>query len=188
MKSKRAAPKPAKLSPAKASVSKPRKSAPAPAASKAPGVDMIETLAALLKATDLTEIEIEQAGLRIRVSRQSATAVYAPVASPGPVLSAPAKSGADAAPAEMPRSEADTLQHPGLVTSPMVGTAYSAPQPGAAPFVKIGDAVKEGQTILIVEAMKTMNPIPAHRSGKVTRIFVNDSQPVEFGEPLLLIE
>ena len=154
---------------------------------KEPGLDygLIRGLADLLKETDLTEIEIEQAGLRLRVSR--AAAAMAPVTAFATAPAA-ASAGAPAAPAEMPRSEADYLKHPGLVTSPMVGTAYTAPQPGAAAFVKLGDQVREGQTLLIVEAMKTMNPITAHRSGKVSKMFFTDAQPVEFGQPLVLID
>ena len=134
---------------------------------------IVRELAALLEETGLSEIEIEQDGMRLRVSR--ATAVrYAP--DPGmPMKSVPPETAAPAAP------------HPGTVVSPMVGTVYAGPQPGAAPFVKVGDEVKAGQTLLIIEAMKTMNPIPAPRTGKVIEIFVRDAQPVEFGEPLLVI-
>jgi acetyl-CoA carboxylase biotin carboxyl carrier protein len=105
----------------------------------------------------------------------------APVAAPAPVSPPPAPGVTDPAPA----SDAG---HPGAVTSPMVGTAYVAPQPGAAPFVQLGAEVTEGQTLLIVEAMKTMNPIPAPKAGKVTKILVSDGQPVEFGEPLMIVE
>jgi acetyl-CoA carboxylase biotin carboxyl carrier protein len=141
---------------------------------------MIRDLAAILSETGLSEIEIEKAGLRVRVARQIqvAAAMHAPV-----MGHAPAASGAPAAPAK-----ADVSKHPGLVASPMVGTAYVAPSPGAAPFVKIGDAVSEGQTLLIIEAMKTMNQIPAPRAGRVTQIIISDGQPVEFGEPLMIIE
>ncbi len=132
---------------------------------------LVRELAALLEETGLSEIEVEQDGMRLRVARGGATVRYAP--DPGaPVKSVPVEPAAP---------------HPGTVNSPMVGTVYVSPQPGAAPFVKVGDEVKEGQTILIVEAMKTMNPIPAPHGGKVVEIFVHDAQPVEFGEPLLVI-
>ncbi len=144
------------------------------------GVDqeLIRQLAALLKETELSEIEIETDNLKLRVSRQvqqvSAHFAAAPAAPASVAAAAPAP--------------ADAASHPGAVASPMVGTAYLAAEPGAAPFIAIGTTVKEGQTVLIIEAMKTMNHIPAPRAGKVTAIFVEDGQPVEFGEPLLVIE
>ena len=138
---------------------------------------LIRDLAAILEETGLSEIEIEKAGLRVRVARTVQMVAAAPVAAPA--ARAPANSGAKAT---------DLSTHPGLVASPMVGTAYVAPSPGAAPFVKIGDMVNEGQTLLIIEAMKTMNQIPAPRSGRVTQIIISDGQPVEFGEPLMIIE
>ena len=132
---------------------------------------LVRELAVLLEETGLSEIEIEQDGMRVRVARGGKAVHYAP--DPGqPVKVIPL---APAAP------------HPGTVHSPMVGTVYVSPQPGAAAFVKVGDEVKEGQPILIIEAMKTMNPIAAPRGGKVVEIFVRDAQPVEFGEPLLVI-
>ena len=147
--------------------------------------DLIKDLAGLLNETDLTEIEVETDGLRVRVARNitmQQVSVGAPIAATAPAAVA-------AAPIEAARSEAaDLSAHPGAVTSPMVGTAYTAPEPGAAPFVLEGDKVSAGQTLLIVEAMKTMNPIQASKSGTVTRIMVSDGQPVEYGEPLLLIE
>lgn len=141
----------------------------------------IRELAGILEETRLTEIEIERDDVRLRVSRQGGVApvAAAPVAPAAPVA-APAASPAPA------QSAAD--EHPGAVRSPMVGTAYLSPSPGAAAFVKEGDTVSEGQTILIVEAMKTMNPIAAPRSGKVTKILVSDAQPVEFDDPLLVLE
>lgn len=144
-----------------------------------PGIDqnLIRELADLLTETDLSEIEIEHNDVRIRVARQisvSAPVAAAPVAVPAPVT-APAPGKASEKPAA------------GTVASPMVGTAYRAPEPGAAPFVEVGTAVREGQTVMIVEAMKTMNPIIATRTGTVSEIFVEDSQPVEYGEPLLII-
>lgn len=145
--------------------------------------EMIRELAELLKETELSEIEVEQDDLRIRIARHAAPRsmeVAAPVAAPAPVASQPA-----AAPSAAPAADES---HPGAVTSPMVGTAYHSPAPGADPFVKVGDTVKAGQTVMIVEAMKTMNQIAADKAGTVTRILVEDSQPVEFGEPLLIIE
>ena len=138
---------------------------------------LIRDLAAILEETGLSEIEIEKAGLRIRVARTLHIVAAAPAAAAG---AAPARAAGG--------KGTDVSSHPGLVTSPMVGTAYAAPSPGAAAFVKVGDMVTEGQTLLIIEAMKTMNQIPAHRSGTVTRILVEDSQPVEYGEPLVVIE
>lgn len=141
---------------------------------------LIRELAELLKETDLSEIEIEQNGLRLRVGRQLAAAWSAPAAPAPAAPSAPA--------AAAPAAPADAAKHPGAVNSPMVGTIYLAPGPNAPNFVKIGDTVKEGQTLVIVEAMKTMNHIPSPRSGKVTQILVQNAQPVEYGEPLLIIE
>lgn len=143
----------------------------------------IRELAAILHETGLTEIEVEHGELRLRVARSAApgaavVAVQAPAAAPA----APAQQAAPAAP------QPPTGKHPGAVSSPMVGTAYLSPSPGAAPFVKKGDKVREGQTIVIIEAMKTMNAIPAPRSGTVTEILVTDAQPVEFGEALVVIE
>jgi acetyl-CoA carboxylase biotin carboxyl carrier protein len=147
---------------------------------------LIRDLANILKDTDLTEIEVEQDDLRIRVSRNSQTpqAVYAPQAYPYPqhAMQAPAAIPAVAAVPEKVVPNGFTL------TSPMVGTCYYSPAPGSPAFVEVGATVKEGQTVLIIEAMKTMNQIPAPRSGKVTAILVSDSAPVEFGEPLLIIE
>jgi len=145
---------------------------------------LVRELAELLKETDLTEIEVVDGERRVRVARQF-PAQNAVVTAPAPVqVSAPAAApAAAAAPAE-----ADLSKHPGVVTSPMVGTAYMAPEPGKPPFVTVGAQVKEGQTLLIIEAMKVMNPITAPRAGTVTRIMVSNEQPVEFGEPLLIIE
>jgi acetyl-CoA carboxylase biotin carboxyl carrier protein len=141
--------------------------------------DLIRELARLLEETGLTEIEIESAGLRVRVGRGT---VAAPVAAPVAPASPPSAAAlAQAAPT-------DLAKHPGAVTSPMVGTAYVGPEPGAPPFVEIGSKVVAGDTLLIIEAMKTMNQIPATRSGTVTEILIEDGQPVEFGEPLMIIE
>jgi acetyl-CoA carboxylase biotin carboxyl carrier protein len=159
---------------------------------KKQGVDkeLIRELANILNDTDLSEIEVEQEDLRIRVSRAApapatvyaaAPAAYAPAPAPAaaPAIAAPAAPAAAAAPARNPAN---------TVSSPMVGTVYLSPAPGARPFIEVGATVKEGQTILIVEAMKTMNQIPAPKSGKVVEIVVNDAQPVEYGEALVVIE
>ena len=146
-----------------------------------PEQQMIRELAALLQETGLSEIEIEKSGLKVRVART--LAITAPVSAPAaPAALAPAAAGQPAP------SAGDPASHPGCVKSPMVGTAYRAPEPGAAPFVEIGSRVSQGQTLLIIEAMKTMNHIPAPRSGTVTQLFVENGQPVEFGEPLVIIE
>ena len=143
--------------------------------------ELIRELALLLDETNLTEIEIERAGLRVRIARNVtiAAAVPAPVARPS--------TAAVAAPSAAP-APADIAKHPGAVPSPMVGTAYLASEPGAKPFIDIGSKVKVGETLLIIEAMKTMNQIPSTRAGTVTQILVEDGQPVEFGEPLVIIE
>jgi acetyl-CoA carboxylase biotin carboxyl carrier protein len=143
---------------------------------------LIRELATLLDETSLTEIEIERAGLRLRVARN----ISITAAMPAQVVAA-ASVGA-AAPATAAAAPADLSKHPGAVTSPMVGTAYWAPEPGAKPFIEVGAKVSVGQTILIIEAMKTMNQIPSPRAGTVTQILVEDGQPVEFGEPLVIIE
>ncbi|MGD9739064.1 MAG: acetyl-CoA carboxylase biotin carboxyl carrier protein [Bauldia sp.] len=152
-------------------------------ASKTPALDheLIRELARLLTETNLTEIEIENDDLRVRVARQAVT-VQAAVA-PQPVAMGPGETKA-----VVSATAEGGGPHPGAVPSPMVGTAYRAPDPDARPFVEVGDTVKVGQTVLIVEAMKTMNQIPAPRAGTVTQILVNDGQPVEYGEPLLIIE
>lgn len=144
--------------------------------------DVIRELSDLLTETGLTEIEIEHGGRRIRVARQNS-----PHISAAPVA-VPALSEAVAAPPAMP-AEAQTAKREvdGAVTSPMVGTVFVAPEPGKPPFVKVGDSVHEGQTLLIVEAMKTMNPILAPRAGTVKEISVRDAQPVEFGQTLLVL-
>jgi acetyl-CoA carboxylase biotin carboxyl carrier protein len=143
---------------------------------------LIRELALLLDETNLTEIEIERAGLRVRVARSVSIAASIP-ASVQPAASVPL-----AAVAPVPAAAADLAKHPGVVPSPMVGTAYWAPEPGAKPFIEVGTKVSAGQTLLIIEAMKTMNQIPSPRAGTVTQILVEDGQPVEFGEPLVIIE
>ncbi|MEM9812070.1 MAG: biotin/lipoyl-containing protein [Pseudomonadota bacterium] len=147
-------------------------------------VAFIEALAQMLRANDLTEIEVrreygEDIALDVRVARQIAAAP-----APGPILSAPP---AQVAHDPVPEVVSDPALDPGAVTSPMVGTAYLQPEPGASPFVQVGDSVSEGQTLLIIEAMKTMNHIPAPRAGVVKRILVEDGAPVEFGAPLFVV-
>ncbi len=151
---------------------------------KKPDVDqqLIRDLAGILNDTNLSEIEVELGDLKIRVARQATVIqaqAVAPIASPAAVPSAPAVAAAASQPG-------DDLRN--AVPSPMVGTAYLSPSPDAKPFVEIGQTVREGQTLLIIEAMKTMNQIPSPRSGKVTAILVEDAQPVEYGMPLLVIE
>lgn len=144
--------------------------------------DLIRELAKLLEETGLTEIEIERDGARVRVARgRDVGFAYGAAAHavPPPPLAAPAPA-ATAVP--------DPASHPGVVASPMVGTAYTGPSPGAKPFVDVGTKVAAGETLLIIEAMKTMNQIPAPRAGTVTKILIEDAQPVEFGEPLMIIE
>lgn len=148
--------------------------------------DLVRDLANILTETDLTEIEIEQDDLRIRVSRGGSAAAHAVQAYAPPPIS-PAAPAAQAPAAAAPAAEA-TANTNNAVSSPMVGTAYLSPSPEAAAFVEIGQSVTEGQTVMIIEAMKTMNQIPAPRAGKVTAILVEDAQPVEYGEPLLVIE
>ena len=148
---------------------------------------LVRKLADILRETELSEIEIEQGDLKIRVARQlTAAPAVSYVAAPAPSpLSIPSPSptseaaAAAAAPAAPPKD---------AIKSPMVGTCYLQPQPGAPSFIKVGDKVKQGQTLLIIEAMKTMNPIPSPREGVVAQILVSDSQPVEFGEPLVVFE
>lgn len=159
-------------------------------------VSFIQALAALLRENDLTELQVkrdyaENDSLNVRVSRQTQTVVQ----QAAPATPAPAAPAAPASPAAAPAAAAsgstdnvDPANHPGAVTSPMVGTVYMAPEPGAAAFVSVGASVKEGDTLLIIEAMKTMNHIPAPRSGTVKRVMVEDGGAVEFGAPLVIIE
>jgi acetyl-CoA carboxylase biotin carboxyl carrier protein len=142
---------------------------------------LIRELALLLDETSLTEIEIERAGLRVRVARNITVTASMPAN-----FQAPASVGAG--PSVTPAAVADLATHPGVVPSPMVGTAYWSPEPGAKPFIEVGSKVSAGQTLLIIEAMKTMNQIPSPRAGTVTQILIEDGQPVEFGEPLVIIE
>jgi acetyl-CoA carboxylase biotin carboxyl carrier protein len=142
---------------------------------------LVRKLAGILKDTGLSEIEVERGDLRIRVARELTVAAQ-------PAAAAPVAAAAVAAAAPAAAAEAAPAHNGDAVPSPMVGTVYLQPQPGAEPFIRVGQTVVEGQTLLIVEAMKTMNPIPAPRGGKVIEILVADSQPVEFGEPLVVIE
>lgn len=140
---------------------------------------LIRELALLLDETNLTEIEIERSGLRVRVARNVSIAATVPVAhshAAAPVAAAPAAAAVDVS------------KHPGMVPSPMVGTVYWASEPGGKPFIEVGSRVSTGETLFIIEAMKTMNQIPSPRAGVVTQILVEDGQPVEFGEPLVVIE
>lgn len=145
--------------------------------------DLIRELAKLLDETGLSEIEIEREGVRVRVARQSVTHVVS-----GSGHGVPPIPSVAPAPAVAPVVAIDPAKHPGVVTSPMVGTAYRAPEPTAMPFVDIGSVVKAGDPLLIVEAMKTLNQIPAPRGGTVTQILFEDGHPVEYGEPLMIIE
>ena len=140
--------------------------------------DLVRELAKLLDETGLTEIEVADGPGRIRVARNVTLAAAPAVVAAAPSAAAPAP-GNGAGPAALAE---------GTVTSPMVGTVYLAPEPEKPPFVRVGDAVSKGQTLLIVEAMKTMNPIPSPRDGKVTRVLVQNAQPIEFGQPLMVIE
>ncbi len=142
----------------------------------------IRELAQILRDTDLTEIELVDGESRLRVVRQAVIA--APVVAPVAVSAAPVA----AAPAAAAAPEAVDASHPGAVTSPMVGVAYLAPEPGAAQFVTVGAKVTQGQTLLLIEAMKTFNQIKAPRAGTVTRILIESGMPVEYGEPLIIIE
>jgi acetyl-CoA carboxylase biotin carboxyl carrier protein len=155
--------------------------------------DLIRAIAELINKENLAEIEIEHEDFRVRVTRsfgkeyvQMAAPAYAPHLPHANALAHPMVP-AGSAPAAVPVIE-DLASNPGTLTSPMVGTAYRSPEPGKPAFVEVGSKVSEGQTVVIIEAMKTMNQIPAHRSGTVTRILVEDSQPVEYGEPLVVIE
>ena len=140
--------------------------------------ELIRDLATLLDETNLSEIEVEQAGLRVRVARNLSVAATVPQASAAPMVAL----------APVAVTPAEPTKHPGTVPSPMVGTAYLAAEPGGKPFVELGSKVKAGDTLLIIEAMKTMNQIPATLTGTVTQILFDDGQPVEFGEPLMVIE
>lgn len=146
---------------------------------------LVRELAKILNDTGLTEIEMEKGSLKIRVAKGGGQVVQA-IAAPAPVAAAPAPSQPVAAPAAKTEKK-DASAHPGAAKSPMVGTVYTRPSPDADAFVKVGDKVKEGDTIVLIEAMKTFNPITATKSGKIEEILVEDAQPVEFGEVLFII-
>jgi acetyl-CoA carboxylase biotin carboxyl carrier protein len=143
--------------------------------------DLVRRLSRLLEETGLSEIEYEAWGRRIRVARQ-------PVAPSLPVAAAGAGPAASAGEEAGPQQEVISPDHPGAVLAPVVGTVYAAPEPGAPPFVRVGDTVSAGQTLLIIEAMKTMNPVPAPRGGEVKRILVEDGTSTEYGEVLMIVE
>lgn len=147
--------------------------------------ELVEDLAKILNETDLTEIEVEHGDMRVRVSREPAQQFVSQSVAPAPApIAAPAAAASSAAGAEASPKAASGSEVP----SPMVGTAYMSPSPDASPFIEVGSKIAEGDTLLIIEAMKTMNQIPATRSGTVTAILVNDGEPVEFGQPLVTIE
>lgn len=148
---------------------------------------LVRELAAILREADLGEVEVEHEGLRIRVSKATSMAPAAPT-----IVHAPAAAPVAAAPAAAPAAAAPAAATPAApsnaTTSPMVGTVYLSPEPGAKVFVKVGDKVKKGDTLMLIEAMKTFNPVTADAAGTVKEILVADSQPVEFGEPLIVVE
>ena len=154
------------------------------------GIDtrLVRKLADILADTGLTEIEVEQGSLKIRVAREITVAAAPVTYAAAPAAPAPAPVAAAPAPAAASAPAEPAVQRGEAVKSPMVGTVYMQSQPGSPPFIKVGDQVSAGQTLLIVEAMKTMNPIPATAAGTVLQILVEDGQPVEFGEPLVIIE
>lgn len=155
-------------------------------------VAFIQALAELLNKNDLTELSVkreygEDDSLEVRVVKQSNIVTHS-VAGPAPVVASVPTASVAALATAAPAAVEDPAQHPGAVTSPMVGTAYLSAEPGATPFVTVGATVAEGQTVLIIEAMKTMNHIPAPRAGTVKRILISDGTPVEYGAPLMIIE
>ena len=157
-----------------------------PKKTASPDTKLVRELAKILNDTGLTEIEMEKGSLKIRVAKGGGQIVQT-VAAPAPIAAAtPAASQPVAAPAAK-TEKADAAAHPGAAKSPMVGTVYTRPSPDADSFVKVGDKVKEGDTIVLIEAMKTFNPITATKSGKIEEILVEDAQPVEFGEVLFII-
>ena len=164
----------------------PSKKASSKSALTDPDLALIASLAEILNDTGLSEIELDRKGTKFRVAKQVTAVATVASAPPAPALHAHAAPVHEAAPAAGPAAK--TGDHPGTVKSPMVGTVYMAPSPGAANFIEVGASVKEGQTLLIIEAMKTMNQIHAPRAGKVTAIYVQNGSPVEYGEPLVAIE
>jgi len=163
----------------------PTKKAAAKSTMTDPDLELIASLAEILNDTGLSEIELDRKGTKFRVAKQLTAVATVASPPPAPVMHAHAAPAHDAPAAAAPKAIAD---HPGTVKSPMVGTVYMAPSPGAANFIDVGSSVKEGQTLLIIEAMKTMNQIHAPRAGKVTAIYVDNGHPVEYGEPLVAIE
>ena len=157
------------------------------AASLAAGFDLsvVEGLAQIAAANDLSEVEVEREGLRIRVARERQTVAPTVLAAPAVTVAAPV---AAAAPPPAAQAAAEPSEHPGAVKSPMVGTAYLRPSPDAKPFVEVGAAIKAGDKLLLVEAMKTFNEIVAHKTGKLTQILIEDGAPVEYGQALMVIE
>ena len=149
-------------------------------------IALVRDLATLLDETDLTEVEVADGDRRVRVVRAATAVTYAAAPAPAPVA-APAPAPGPAASASPLPGSADMAAPAGALRSPMVGTAYLCPEPGAAPFVREGDEVKEGQTLLIIEAMKVMNPITAPRAGRIAQVLIANEQPVEFDQPLLVI-
>ena len=161
----------------------PTKKAPAKSALSDPDLALIASLAEILNDTGLSEIELDRKGTKFRVAKQLTAVAQVASASPAPAVHAHA-----ATLHEVPAAAPKPADNPGTVKSPMVGTVYMAPSPGSANFIEVGSSVKEGQTLLIIEAMKTMNQIHAPRAGKVTAIYVDNGHPVEYGEPLVAIE
>ena len=161
--------------------------AKAPKSSGASDTELVKALADILDEAGLAELEYETSDVSVRLSRVTGAAPVAPVAAVAAPAAAPAAAAPAAAPAPASDS-ADAASHPGAVTSPMVGTVYVAPEPDAPSFIEVGGTVKKGQTLFIVEAMKVMNPITAPADGTVKQIFVQNAQPVEFGEVLVVIE
>ena len=177
------------MPPSKKPSSKSSAKAAAKPARQDPDLDLIASLAEILNATGLTEIELDRKGTKVRVSKTMTAVASIAAPQPAPAFHGHAHAAAHAAPEPAPAPAAKVSgDHPGTVKSPMVGTVYMAPSPGAANFIEVGATVKEGQTLLIIEAMKTMNQIHAPRAGKVTQIFVENGRPVEYGEPLVAIE
>jgi acetyl-CoA carboxylase biotin carboxyl carrier protein len=168
----------------------PKKASPAPNARGTGSIDRdsVKQLAAILNDTGLSEIEYDTGALRIRVARHAATTqVHMPVQAPAPMAHAAPSHAPTASAANAPAAN-DFANNPGCLKSPMVGVVYLSPEPGAPAFIKVGDAVSEGQTVVLIEAMKTFNQVKAHRAGKVTQVLVEDKTPVEYGAPLIVIE
>ena len=164
-----------------------KKATASKATAKSSGATLVQDLADILDQSGLVELEYATDDVSIRLSRAAPVGVAAPVVS-APVAAAPVAAPAAASAPAVEEAPVDAANHPGAVTSPMVGTAYLAPEPGASNFINEGDQVKEGQTLVIIEAMKVMNPITAPKAGVVKKIIVGNSQPVEYGEALVIVE